>query len=284
MNWNILFFSKEMQSRLWRRVARRFPDELLAEEAFNDAMGRLSSEDWRLLRSFRGECSPGTYLVVVFNRCLEEFARARFGRSRPPAWLQRLGPMWLRIYQLLCLERLDANAVIDLLTQEGDRLLEEARRVVDTVLGQISDCGHKVVEFSLDDDTDGGHDMIASDGTGNFPDHRLLGQEWEQILGAMRRMLGHPAAQSSDSLAAGRLGQALMKAVDHCRLTDQEALMLRMVFQEGLKMSEVGRRLALPGYQVRRSCAHLLQRLKEALAAAGFGEQEFRDFMNFSGE
>ncbi|MEO5347260.1 MAG: hypothetical protein H7834_12925 [Magnetococcus sp. YQC-9] len=279
MNWNGLFFSDEMQACLWRRVARRFPDPLLAEEAFNDALDRLSAEDWGLLRSFRAESSPGTYLVAVFNHCLEEFARSRFGRPRPPAWLHYLGPMWLRIYQLLCLERVDANAVVDLLTRTGDRLLEEVQRAVDTVLGRISDCGHKVVEFSLDDDSDGGYEIIASDGVDSFPDHRLLEREWEQLLTAMRRMLGMPSA-SFDPVEAGRFGQALMKAVDHCRLTDMEALMLRMVFQDGLKMSEVGRRLALPGHQVRRSCAHLLRRLREAFAAAGFGEQEFRDFMD----
>ena len=274
VNWSELFFSPEIQDRLWFRVTRRFRNPLLAEEAFNDALARLSADGWALLRQFRGESSHGTYLFALFNHCLEDFVRARFGRHRPPAWLPRLGSLWLRIYQLLCLEGEEPEQVINLLSGGDSRPQEEVRKVVDTILGRVPDCGHEIVYVPLDDEGEG---VEVSDHR-YHPERLLIQQEWEQLLAAIREMMGHPGSDvfSRDS---GPLAQALAAAVEGMALRDDERLILRMVFQDGLKISVVARRLGLPDHQVRRMCAAILQRFRAALVSAGVREQEIRDLL-----
>ena len=102
--------------RMVRLAERRFPDAAVSGAAYNFAFENISDNDWRGLESYTGRAQPGTYLTVVFCRHLEDYSRARFGRPRPPAWLNRLGELWKRVYQMLCLERMEPGSIVDRLT------------------------------------------------------------------------------------------------------------------------------------------------------------------------
>ncbi len=57
-------------------------------------MDKLAEEDWRRLRAFTGQSTLTTYIGALSLRLLEDFARIRFGRVKPPSWVQRLGGIW----------------------------------------------------------------------------------------------------------------------------------------------------------------------------------------------
>ena len=101
-----------------RLAGRRFPGSALAEEAALFVLNRLAADDWRRLRAFTGESTLATYIAALSFRLLEDFARARFGRSTPPLWVRRLGGIWLTLFRLLCLERFTPDEAVALVHQQ----------------------------------------------------------------------------------------------------------------------------------------------------------------------
>ncbi|WP_228854989.1 RNA polymerase sigma factor [Desulfomarina profundi] len=74
-----------------RMAVRRFGDTVLAEEAALSVMERLEEDNWKRVRAYCGKATFSTYLQVLTGRILEDFARSRFGRVRPPSWVKVLG-------------------------------------------------------------------------------------------------------------------------------------------------------------------------------------------------
>jgi hypothetical protein len=122
MDWRSLIFdsTQGMFQHLDALARRRFPVDPKAEEAFNAVLDALSRDDWARLARFDGRGSAEAYLVRTFSHALEDFARQRFGRPRPPTAIIRRGGVWLRIYQHLIVERRLEPSVADALAADTD--------------------------------------------------------------------------------------------------------------------------------------------------------------------
>ena len=95
-----------------RMAGRRFQQAVLAEEAALFVMDGLARDDWQRLQAFTGRATLATYVGALTLRLLEDFARIRFGRVKPPLWIQRLGGIWLTLFRLLCLERFSPDEAV----------------------------------------------------------------------------------------------------------------------------------------------------------------------------
>jgi RNA polymerase sigma factor (sigma-70 family) len=62
---------------------------------------RLIDNDFHVLRSFQGRSSLATYLRVVVQRSILDFRTARWGKWRPSAHAQRLGPKAVALERLI---------------------------------------------------------------------------------------------------------------------------------------------------------------------------------------
>ena len=91
-------------------AGRRFKTGILAEEARNYVLDALSGNDWEKLRKYRDTGSFKAYLAQLIVRLLEDFARRRFGRKRPPAHVVVRGALWVRLFQLMCIEGYSPSA------------------------------------------------------------------------------------------------------------------------------------------------------------------------------
>ncbi|MFY9826969.1 MAG: sigma-70 family RNA polymerase sigma factor [Thermoanaerobaculia bacterium] len=65
---------------------------------------KLIEDDYGVLRQFKGGCSLGTYLSVVIQRLAQDYRNHLWSKWRPSAEALRLGPLAVRLEQLLVRE------------------------------------------------------------------------------------------------------------------------------------------------------------------------------------
>ena len=100
-DWPGIVFSEQTQGRIRSLCERRFGQTADAEIASDYVLEHLCESDWKLCRKFTGKSRPETYLYTLCSNLVEEYARKRFGRIRPPAWLQQLGDAWLTLWKFI---------------------------------------------------------------------------------------------------------------------------------------------------------------------------------------
>jgi RNA polymerase sigma factor (sigma-70 family) len=287
VDWQAFFFaaSNQWPERLQERAKRRFVDPTLAEEAYTYAFEQLSAQDWHILNGYHHQASPDTFLIAVYNNLLEDFARTRFGRHRPPVWLERLGTLWTRIYYLLCIERLDKPTVVERLsTPEGPDEIQ-IREVIRAIYARIPNCGATLgpkPQRLADDPTD--IDTPAPPSA--IPENSLAEEELAALFQILAQFLAaHP---SEPSATQHRNTQELARGVRQrwhslqaaLTLSSEECLILRLVYQENKKFAAVARALGIAEHQVRRQHARALKRLRTALHEAGLTAEMLRGLLD----
>jgi len=133
---------------------RRFGSSSFAEEASLFVLERLAENDWRRLKNFSKKSSFRTFFSSIIFRLLEDFAREKFGRKQAPLWIRKLGGLWLDLFRLLCLERMN---LIDAVEHVLTRLSTDDRENIEekglTILENVTDCGvHQSREVSINDE------------------------------------------------------------------------------------------------------------------------------------
>lgn len=263
---------EEMYLQNWdfiNRLARaRFRDENLADEAVIFVHDQLRDSNWKRMTAFEQRSSFKTYLAHVVRRLLEDFARNRFGRKRAPLWIDRLGGVWKELFTLLCIESLSVlQAVQSVCSRSGaaesDFLMDCAAQIVD----KVKDCG-----------------------TVRGPDIPLEDAALETLASAAEHPMDNPedicsATQSSSFMQALRAVLDISDeqeeltdpgTVDHfrhllsqsLRIDAEGRLLLRLVFEEGLSVSDAGRRLGLNAGQTHGRMRRLQAHIREGITAA----------------
>lgn len=98
-------------------AARRFGQGVVAEEAALAVIDGLRADNWRRMRGYNEQAVLTTFIRVLTARLLEDFARKRFGRSRPPLWVKTFGGIWSILFTALCLERLPVSEAVEIVLQ-----------------------------------------------------------------------------------------------------------------------------------------------------------------------
>lgn len=246
-----------------RLARRRFTDEVLSEEAALYVLERLEKDDWSLLRQYRGKARLKTYFSSVVYNLLEDFARNRFGRVRPPLWLRKLGGVWLWLYQVLCLER---SPYLEATNRAADRYghldLDKIERIADAILAALPSCGkHQYLEEPLAEQgpNEPVHTSDASD--------KLEGKERELVMDALHDHFFGSAPDAERS-------RATMGLLDcSVELTPEERLLLNLCHVEGLGVAEAGKKLGLNRFQAHGRLRRLYARLRTAFEAGGRGDE-----------
>ena len=262
--------------KLRRFADKRFGETVFAEEAYTVAFDRLIDPEWqeKRLSRFKGGCSPRGFVFSVYRSLLEDYSRSKYGRPRPPAWLQRLGPLWIKIFKLLCLERLETEGIISRLQQE---ITEGVRDIVEgavaLILSKVSSCGEKSGEVP--------HDFSESE-SGGWPDGSdkyaveasLDRESLETICRALRVVLGDGA---DDSQLPSDLEQSA--ASFSLDLEPEEKLLLRMVYQDGISIVAAARMLGRPDHTVRRKVKAAVCSVREQLEDHGISNSVLGDLL-----
>ncbi len=142
-------------------AARRFGEGVLAEEAALAVIDGLKADNWHRLRAYNEQATLTTFVRTLTVRLLEDFARKRFGRVRPPLWVKTFGGIWEKLFTALCLERLPvAEAVEIVLQRQTDAGKKEIESAAYDLLARIPDCGmHQGLEVAYEEEnsSDGEH-------------------------------------------------------------------------------------------------------------------------------
>jgi RNA polymerase sigma factor (sigma-70 family) len=247
-----------------RMARRRFQHTELAEEAALFVMDGLARNDWQRLRVFAGKSSLTTYVGAVTLRLLEDFARTRFGRAKPPQWIRRLGGIWTTLFRLLCLERFspaEAVAIISDRVPEQERTVEQAAY---QILGEIPSCGeHQGETTGFCEQTT----LPAGEPECSPQEQHLERGQRRQLFTILGRVLFGDAGKAVDARLLERVTAARIS------LEPRERLLLQLCYRDGMAVAEAGRMLGWNRHQVHGRLRRLLARLQQDFAAAGLDEE-----------
>ncbi len=279
VEWRHVIYAEEWHTRLLRIAEKRFRDPGLAEEACTAGQAHLSEQ----LAAYGRDQEPSAALVItIFNRAVEDFARARFGRVRPPVWIKRLGGIWERVFNLLCLERQPTEAIV--LQLCGDVVdapcARQVRDAVRQIKGKLPRCGEKLTE--LRGGPDGrdplqnlsGEEPYSHADPETLMEHRELNMLF-QVLGNLlhdtKKVGEREATELSDRVARrwGELRAAL-------KLEDDERLVLRLLYQEGKTVAQAARDLGEKEHTVMRRRNRVLKRIRGVFEHLGVGAEDIR--------
>jgi RNA polymerase sigma factor (sigma-70 family) len=216
-----------------------------ADDFASWAKMRLIENDYAILAKFRGESSLSTYLTVVISMLFREYRVKEWGRWRPSAAALRLGPVAVRL---------------EMLVYRDGYTLAQAAQVLRSRDGvTLSDRELAAILAQLTPKRPPGPPEIGAD-----------------PLAAV------PATARADDLVAGdeadrerrRIEEALLEALES--LPDQDRLIVRMRFWEGMSVADIGRALNLPQKPLYRRLERAFRLLREALEARGVSPEQVR--------
>src|SRR5206468_4354516 len=95
-----------------------------AEEFAAWARARIIEHDYAIFRKFAGRSTLSTYLTVVLSNSFHDYRNHLWGRWRPSAAATRLGPIGIRVEELLYRDDHTLRETVAVL-QSGGCLLSE---------------------------------------------------------------------------------------------------------------------------------------------------------------
>ena len=265
-DWSQILLSPDWLAKLDRMAARRFVQPALAEEAVNEALDKLSHDNWAKLSSYSGKSAPETFALSVAGRVFEDFSRSRFGRPRPPAWLQREGNLWVQLWRMLCLERQWPDAIT--LRLKEDHSADLLTNIMKTIKQRIPRCGEPgfsectVSELGLDRDPETSAPCI---------NHELQQENTDACMELLGELLNsREGASESDDCPSNPLDQDnFMQFQESLGLQPEDRLILALTYEDGLSSRAVGEITGTNASQVQRQLKRIQSELANALLERG---------------
>ena len=260
-------------------ASRRFGAGGLAEEATTHVIESLSANDWEKCLAFQGKSKPTTFLYTLVSNAIEEFSRKRFGRPRPPVWLQDLGDLWVKLWRALCLERQLLPALVDRFSSKGFREPDEVTQAAKVIKARIPNCGNSSMDNLAVEDIDAVSDQHQSqqqeddDSTAMEFDNPLVGE----LIAMVRAVVDDEVCcnrfeqQNVDKInkISNKNLENLEKLRNSIQLNDDERVMLKMIYVQGLSKTATSKALGMPAHQAGRLVNELLQRIGDAISHCG---------------
>ncbi|MDX1452596.1 MAG: hypothetical protein R3183_08550 [Oleiphilaceae bacterium] len=277
-NWAELVFAPEFMAAINKLAVKRFGQGSLAEEAGTYVIEYLSQDDWQKCQTYQGKSQLKTFLYTLSSNAIEEFSRKRFGRPRPPSWLQDLGESWIKLWRSLCLERQPLAALVDRFCQRGFREPEAVQQAARVIKARIPTCGQSNRDTELADDINQLSDVQQAEAAQCDSEQPEFENPFHAELFMMISAVCNEHVCNDDFKGEGsarfdRLANTQQSKLDKLKqaltLKDQEKIMLRMIYVEGLSKSATSKALGLPAHQAGRIVNEAMTRIGEALRQCG---------------
>jgi RNA polymerase sigma factor (sigma-70 family) len=251
-------------------AVRRFGEGALAEEAALAVIDGLQADNWRRLRAYNEKAKFVTFVRALTARLLEDFARKRFGRVRPPLWVKTFGGIWAQLFRALCLERLPVTEAVEVVLQRrAVSKRTEIENAAYQLLARIPDCGmHQGLEVAYEEEN-------SSDGDYGKPifDSVVEEQQKKELFEAIFQLiLGEEEIRTSDGLLKKNNQLEIS-------LSPDERLLLKLCYQDGLTVAKAGGMLGMSRFQAHGIKRRLMARLKEEFERTGLA-QELRSLLD----
>ncbi len=235
---------------LQKLTQKRFPeDDNMAHQALDFILEKLQENDWKRVRAWEGEGKFTTFLAVLAGRLMTDFVRARFGHRRPPAWLlAKKDPIWRDAYRSLMIEKYEREETVGLLqTRYPEHDPAKIRQLVATVIGQCN----RQPQFKEDNVS---IESVAESQSDNTIPEQSLTPDKKELLEILQNYI----QGELDNIPAS-IEPMLNKLRSKLQLSDEDRLLLRLRFCEGLKMPTIKAMLGLSGDPYKRLNKLILQ-------------------------
>ena len=248
--WEALFLEHlDAVERHAEHVARRSgyrPHEI--EDFVSSVRLKLVDDDYAVLRKHRGESSLLGFLRMVVSNHLRDERNRLLGKYRPSAAAKRLGPDVIQLDRYVRRDGFEVETAIRMVRErypEG-RSVDELRRLAEELPEHVS---RRFVP----------EEAIENRGEAGDAEEKAREEEKERL---------HERVQDG-----------LVRALDE--FPDQDLLILRLIFREGLPISKVARVLKLQQRSLYTRRDRCLASLRESLEAAGLTVEEVRDILGW---
>lgn len=281
-DWSEIVLQEKFLSAIDQLSKKRFGDETLAEESTSYVLEHLSEDNWKRCKAFQGRSKPSTFLISLTSNLIEEFARKKFGRLRPPVWLKEQGDLWVKIWQAICLERQLLQTVIDRFCHNTISPAKTIQAIVVTIKSRIPACGHSSVGIcnTLDGDVESLSDSLDQVSKTKQSSMKLD----DQIQKACFYLVSSVFNTSTDNISNNivqnaqgyrfqgdkTLSDQLLKLQSKLCFTNEESLLLKMVFVEGFSQSKASISIGLPPHKGGRIINNALNRMREVFQGCEF--------------
>jgi RNA polymerase sigma factor for flagellar operon FliA len=217
-----------------------------------DIYEKLVTDDYHALRNFEGRSSMKTYLTTLVTRLAVDRQRQQEGRWRPSAAAKRLGEHAVAIDELITRRNYPIHEVWHIMkNRPGFTLTESETEALCEQLPRRAE-RFKQVNFKRDEMDEQGLDIDSV--TDKRPD-----PETEYIM-----------KQSGDTQKQAR--QLLAKF--STSLTSREQLVLRMSYEDDLKLSEMVRQLGMTRHKIESLIKSIHVRFRQLLLQNGIREEQ----------
>jgi RNA polymerase sigma factor for flagellar operon FliA len=207
---------------------------------------RLIENDYATFAKFQGRSSLSTYLMAVIARFYLDFRTKRWGRWRPSAEAKRLGELALQLEILIHRDGHSRHEAIQILRSRNNALPPDAELI--RLANQLPGHQRRHEPAAIDPD-----DHPSAGGA----DEKLQQEELERVR----------------AVTLQELGRALSS------LPAEDALIMRMCFLEGMKLSEVARTLQLEQKPLYRRVDGNLKRLQVLLEQRGVTREQVAELL-----
>jgi len=151
----------DLVAQIVRTTGRRRHLSVSDREDFGSYVNlRLVEDDYAILRKFQNRSSLRTYLVMVIERLSLDYCVEQWGRWRPSAMAERLGPIAVNLERLVTRDHHSIDEAIEILRTNYEVVLSDAelRRIweqLPTRTRTISVGEEAAAEVSSDDSSEG---------------------------------------------------------------------------------------------------------------------------------
>lgn len=255
-----------------RLAKKRFADDNAADQAVIYVMEALEDDDWRRVKAYKGQARFNTFLTVIVNRLLEDYARSRYGRFRVPKWISRQGAVWEKIYRLLCEERMSWDDVIEVMSQTapGGRSKDQVSETAAVILAKTPDCGKQRGDATPVDPNDLERDDFGGAlGERLSPEQIVAARQRALLLKTLGQWFKDDDEDDDGPFPDEAVGEYCRRIKAEVSLSSSERLLLRMVFQDGMTVVAAGRMLGWGADKVHGQLRRLLARIRKKFEEAG---------------
>jgi len=239
-----LDWMRQTMASLCRRHVMGHAD---ADDFASWALLRILENDYGILRRFRGESALTTYLVVVIATLHREYRVRCWGRWRPSAAARRAGRVAMRLEALVHRDGHTVRQAALVLRTSGETDLSE-RELVELFVALPRRAAGRLVEIPVEL-----VDVPSNDSA-------------EATVSDEQR---HDERQHIEA--------ALVRALD--TLPNEDRLVVRMRFWDGLTVADIARALDVPQKPLYRRLDRALIALRRSLEEAGLSRRQARSVL-----
>jgi RNA polymerase sigma factor (sigma-70 family) len=213
-----------------------------AEDFRSDVRLHFIERNYEVLRQFEGRCALSTYVTVVVQRVFFDWRNRNWGRFRPSTEARRLGPVAIKIEELVLRDGWTLDQAIEMV------------RV-----------NHRI-------DIDDSIRAFCNSFSARTPSRRMVSED-----DAVDIASAGPAADDRVVMAERDfLAKRVQAAVDRARqaLTAMERLILKMLFEDRTSISDIARALHLDQRQLYRTRDRVLMSVRASMEAEGISRAD----------